>query len=79
MIRAKLNWKVKYEHDKAVRDSQCASLGIEIPDDEDGQLTIKKEWFTRHMGKEFWEEMKKRGHSSADFASCNCWREKNEQ
>jgi len=66
------DWEYRYQHDKAVRDSQCVSLGVDIPDDQYGRLTVPDNLFMRYKGREFWAEMNKRGHTAGDFDRCGC-------
>lgn len=68
------DWKIRYLHEKAIRDSQCVSRGIDIPEDpEFGTLTAPpKNLFRYFNGRTFWKEMDDRGHSSFDLMKCKC-------
>ena len=67
-------WELRYLHEKAIRDSQCVSQGVEVPiDPEYGILTAPpRRLFMKFNGKTFWAEMEKRGHSMCEFKTCKC-------
>lgn len=67
-------WELRYLHEKAMRDSQCVSRGIEIPEDpEYGTLAAAPtKLFMKFIGKKFWKEMDDRGHDMCEFARCKC-------
>ena len=68
------NWEKEYLHNKAVLDSQYTSTGKEIPKGIPyGRLKIDKYLWMQFNGKEFWKELNKRGHTTMDFKTCNCY------
>ena len=71
-------WKKRYLHDKAMRDAQCESLGIPIPDDKDVpeySFTTPKNLFSKFNGKKFWSIFNKSGHSRCIFEECSCFKD----
>ena len=66
-------WRIRYKHHKALRNSRFLSVGIEPPVDEVyGELSKVKE-STKHInGKKFWSMFRAKGHSSCIFDECIC-------
>jgi len=67
------DWEVRYLHEKAVRDSQCVSRGIDIPEDPRyGVIQIPDNLFIRFNGEQFWKLFEDHGHTTIEFAKCKC-------
>jgi hypothetical protein len=70
------DWKRRYEHERDVRDSLLASLGLPgLEDKVFGVLTpAPKSAWMRFDGPKFWPIMKAKGHTSTVFEDCACRR-----
>lgn len=66
------NWEIQYKHAKAVRDAQCKSRGIDIPNDEHGVLKTIEGLWNKFDGRLFWFNLKQMGHTSMEFNKCDC-------
>ena len=66
-------WELRYLHTKAVRDTHCESLGIEIPEDPGyGILTRVPQLNRAWIGDKFWALFNKTDHTSLLFERCAC-------
>lgn len=69
-------WERRYEHYQDVRDSQCESLGIPIPEEEYGVIHVIKGLWRKFEGKKFWKSLENRGHDKMSFEECRCSHDK---
>ena len=66
-------WEQRYEHDKAIRDTWCKSVGVSIPVDKKyGKLRHPKGFWKKWNGAEFYKLLNETVHTSIDFHKCKC-------
>lgn len=68
-----IHWKVRLEHDRAVRDAYvaCGNKAPEEPDPDGGMFSVQ---VRRYDGKIVRKVLNDRGHDSVDILNCKCRR-----